>query len=149
MPADGFKGHLAIDGSLLGTARKWGEHMWLVCGAVGLRRRVGTLACDVWLSGDRTRDSAHHQEGGADGLPLLLDKVIGPIKVHVDNTGKMGGYGEEKENASTQKLAMLTCQPSFETRCTFRSQMKSRWKCSMSRRTAQRTKKKKVELSEV
>ena len=35
MPAEGFKGHVATDGSLLGIAGKW-EVMWLVSGAIGL-----------------------------------------------------------------------------------------------------------------
>ena len=34
IPAEGFKGHVATDGSLLGTAGKW-ESMWLGSGAVG------------------------------------------------------------------------------------------------------------------
>ena len=37
----------------------------------------------------------------------LLKKVIGPIKVHVDNKG------EEKENASVRKLAMLNYGSKF------------------------------------
>ena len=39
----------------------------------------------------------------------FLKNVIGPIKVHVDNEGIIDGYGEEKENASVRKLAMLIC----------------------------------------
>ena len=35
MPAEGFKGHVAADGSLLGNAGKW-VSMWLVSGAIGL-----------------------------------------------------------------------------------------------------------------
>ena len=38
MPAEGFKGHVATDGSLLGKAGKWGVvSMWLGSGTVGLR----------------------------------------------------------------------------------------------------------------
>ena len=43
----------------------------------------------------------------------LLKKVIGLIKVHVGNKGIISGHGEEKENASVRKLAMLTCGPKF------------------------------------
>ena len=44
----------------------------------------------------------------------LLQKVVGPIKVRVDNKGIIDeGCGEEKENASTRKLAMLTCGSRF------------------------------------
>ena len=35
-PAEGFKGHVATDGSLLENAGKWGG-MWLGSGAVGFR----------------------------------------------------------------------------------------------------------------
>ena len=30
MPAEGFKGHVAADGSLLGMAEKWGARGWSV-----------------------------------------------------------------------------------------------------------------------
>ena len=36
MSAEGFKGHVATDGSLLGNAGNWGS-MWLGSGTVGLR----------------------------------------------------------------------------------------------------------------
>ena len=35
MPAEGFKGHVATDGSHLGKAGKMGS-MWLLSGAIGL-----------------------------------------------------------------------------------------------------------------
>ena len=30
MPAEGFKGHVAIDGSMLGNSGKWGARGWAV-----------------------------------------------------------------------------------------------------------------------
>ena len=57
------------------------------------------LAWEVRLDGSRIRGPAHHQEGGADGIPLpSKKKVIGPIKVHVDNEGIIYGLwrGERK-----------------------------------------------------
>ena len=39
----------------------------------------------------------------------FLKKVIGPIKVHVDNKGVLTGYGEEKEKALVRKQEMRFC----------------------------------------
>ena len=51
MPAEGFKGHVATDGSLLGTAGKWEACGWSV---VQLDYdELGALAWDVWLDGGR------------------------------------------------------------------------------------------------
>ena len=47
-------------------------------------------------------------------------------------------------SASNQKLEMLTCGSRLGKSCTFWSQKKSRWKCSMSRRTAQKKDKKEM-----
>ena len=69
MPADGFKGHVATDGSLLGTAGKWGACGWAVV-HLDHDEEMVAFAWDVWLSGGRIRGPAHHQEGGADGLSL-------------------------------------------------------------------------------
>ena len=49
------------------------------------------LARDVRLDGSRIRGPAHHQEGGADAFLCLLKKVVGPIRVHVDNKGVIDG----------------------------------------------------------
>ena len=61
MSVEGFKGHVATDGSLLGTAGKWRACGW--CSWI-----TGTIVRDVRLDGSRNRGTAHHQEVGADGL---------------------------------------------------------------------------------
>ena len=80
IPAEGFKGHVATDGSLLGKAGKWRACGWSV------------------VQGSRIRRPAHHQEGGADGLPLPSQKSDWTIRVHVDNKGNTDGLwrGERK-----------------------------------------------------
>ena len=60
MQVEGFRGHVATDGSLVAgpwcsliMMKRWG-HLW-----------------DVWFNGGRKRGPAYHQEGGADGLLML------------------------------------------------------------------------------
>ena len=61
MPAEGFKGHVATDGSLLGNAGKWGACGWVV------------------------------EMGPLHGILCLLRKACGPMKVHVDKKGMIDG----------------------------------------------------------
>ena len=42
-------------------------------------------------------------------FPCLLKKVIGPSRCMSTTKELLMGFGKEKENASTQRLAMLTC----------------------------------------
>ena len=56
MQVEGFMGHVATDGSLLGKAGKWRACGWA----------VDCLCCMV--QGGRTWDSAHQKEGGSDGI---------------------------------------------------------------------------------
>ena len=70
MPAEGFMGHVATDGSLLGNAGKWGACGWAVV-QLDYDEEMGALACDVRLDGGRIRGSAHHQEGGVDSFFVL------------------------------------------------------------------------------
>ena len=39
----------------------------------------------------------------------LLRKVCGPIKVHVDNKGKIDGLQKGRQKVSSQELEMQTC----------------------------------------
>ena len=59
MPAEGFKGHVVTDGSLLGNAGKWGACGWAVV-QLEHDEEMGPLY-----------GPAHHQEGGFDSLPVL------------------------------------------------------------------------------
>ena len=97
MPAEGFKGHVAIDGSLLGTAGKWGACCWSV----------------VQMDYDEEVEPLHGMYGSMEAVLevqrtikrteltaflCLLKKVIGSINVHVDNKGIIDGLwrGERK-----------------------------------------------------
>ena len=68
LPAEGFKGHVATDGSLLGNAGKWGS-MWVGqwCSWTPMERWGRCMGC-VWFGGGRICGSAHHQEGGVDSF---------------------------------------------------------------------------------
>ena len=97
MPAEGFKGHVATDGSLLGTAGKWRACGWSVVqldydedlGAVALV--YGSMQAELEVQ--RTVKRAE-----LTGFLCLLKKVLGPINVHVDNRRKIDGLcrGEGK-----------------------------------------------------
>ena len=108
MPAEGFKGHVATDGSPLGTAGMWGACCWSVAhldydeGLGPLHGMYGSMesACEV----QRTIKSAE-----LTAFLCLLKKVIGPTKVYVGNKGLLMGCGEEQGNALIRKLVMQTC----------------------------------------
>ena len=53
IPAEGFKGHVATDDSLLGTAGKWEACGWSVV-QLGYDEELGPSAWDVWINGGRT-----------------------------------------------------------------------------------------------
>ena len=67
MPAEGFKGHVAADGYLLGNAGKLGAHGWAVvqldCGGElwPLHGMYSTMEAEY-------EGSAHHQEAGVDSF---------------------------------------------------------------------------------
>ena len=84
MPVEGFKGHVATDGSLLGNAGKWGACGWAV----------------VQMDYDEEMEPLHGMYGSTEAafevqrtvkraeltdFLCFLRKVSGPIKFHVDN----------------------------------------------------------------
>ena len=96
MPVEGFGSHVATDGSLLGTAGKWRACGWAVVqldyveemeplrgmyssmeAAYEVQRTIKRAELTVFL--------------------CLLRKVIGPIKVHVDNKGIFDGLRKGKK----------------------------------------------------
>ena len=97
LPAEGFKGHVVTDGSLLGNAGKWRACGWAV----------------VHLDHDEEMGPLHGMYGSMEAayevqrtikraeltaFLCLLRKVCGPIKVHVDNNGIIDGLRKgEKE----------------------------------------------------
>ena len=64
MPAEGFQGHVAIDGSLLGTAGKWWACGWVVV-QLDYDEEMEPLHGMYGSMEGRIRGSAH-QEGGSD-----------------------------------------------------------------------------------
>ena len=97
MPAEGFKGHVATDGSLLGTAGKWGACGWSVA-QLDYDEEVGPLhgmyaSMEAVLEVQRTIKRAE-----LTAFLCLLKRVIGPVRVHVDTKGIIDGLrrGESK-----------------------------------------------------
>ena len=101
MPAEGNKGHVATGGSLLGAAGKWGAVVGRWCKWILKNQDLGTVRAELMA------------------FLCLIKKVIGSIKVHVRQHEIMMDYGEEKENASIRKLAMLTCGSRSGKSCIF------------------------------
>ena len=84
MPAEGFKGHVATDGSLLGTAGKWRACGWAVV-QLDCDEELGPLhgvygSMEAEYEVQRTIKKAE-----LTAFLCLLRKVCGTIKVHVDN----------------------------------------------------------------
>ena len=90
MPAEGFKGHVATDGSLLGTAGKWGACGWSVV-QLDYDEELGPLR---GIHGSMDAEFEVHRtvkRAGLTAFICILKDVIRPIKVHVDNKGMIDG----------------------------------------------------------
>ena len=101
MPAEGFKGHVATDGSLLGTAGKWRACGWSAV-QLDYDEELGPLhgmfgSMEAEFEVQRTIKRAE-----LTAFLCLLNRVTGPIMVHVDKTGIIDGYGEERELHQTE-----------------------------------------------
>ena len=86
MPAEGFKSQVAADGSLLGTAGKYGARDWTVV-QLDYDEELGPLH---GMYGSMEAEFQVHRtikRAGLTAFLCLLKTVIGPIKVHVDNRG--------------------------------------------------------------
>ena len=97
MPAQGFQGHVATDGSLLGTAGKWEACGWSVV-QLDYDEELGPLhgmygSVEAEFEVQRATKRAE-----LTAFLCLRKKVDGPIKVHVDNKGIVDGFWRgEKE----------------------------------------------------
>ena len=69
LQVEGFRGHVAADVSLLGKSGKWWACGWAVV-QLDYDEEMGAIVWDVWFNGGRTWDSAHHQEGRANGISM-------------------------------------------------------------------------------
>ena len=89
MPAEGL-GHVATDGSLLGTAGKWGACGWAVCSWIMMERWVRCMGfCGAMEAEYEVQRTIKRAELTA--FLCLLRKACGPTKVHVDNKGIIDG----------------------------------------------------------
>ena len=97
MPAEGFKGHVATDGSLLGKAGKWRDCGWAVVQLdygeemVPLLGMYGSVVAEFEVQ--RTIKRAELTD-----FFCFLKRVIGPVREHVDNKSNIDGLrrGESK-----------------------------------------------------
>ena len=83
MPAEGFKGHVATDGSLLGTAGKWGAYGWSVV-QLDSDEELGPLHGMYGSEEAELEVQRTIKREGLTAFLCLLKKAIGPVKVHVD-----------------------------------------------------------------
>ena len=109
MPSEGFKGHVATDGSLLGSAGKWRACRWAVV-QLDYDEEMGPLhgmygSMEAALEVQRTNNRAD-----LTAFLCLLKKVTGPIKVHVDNKGIIDGlWRGERECSRNEKRCTQPC----------------------------------------
>ena len=95
MSAEGFKGHVATDGSLLGTAGKWRTCGWSVVQTYydeelgPLRGMFGSMEAEFEVL--RTIKRAELTT-----FLCLFKKVFGPTKVHVDQKKIIDGLWKVK-----------------------------------------------------
>ena len=107
MPAEGFKGHVATDGSLPGTAGKWGACGWAVVQLDydvekgPLHGMHGSMVAECGVQ--RTIKTAE-----LTAFLYLLRKVCGPVKVHVDKE-KLVGCEKVRKSVLSQEPEMQTC----------------------------------------
>ena len=143
MPAEGFKGHVATDGSLLGTAGKWeacGQwRNWMMMKNWDLLHGMcGSMEAELEVQ--RTTKRAE-----LTAFPCLLKKVMGPSKVHVNNKGIIDGrWRGERECIKPKAGDADFVDQDLGKNCTVWPQEIWRWKWSMSRHTAQKKEKKEM-----
>ena len=95
MKVEGFRGHVATDGSLFGKTGKWGACGWAVV-QLDYDEEMGPLDVVFGSNGYEVQPTMKRAELTA--FLCLLKKVIGPIKVQVDNQGTIDGLRKgEKE----------------------------------------------------
>ena len=97
MPVEGFNSHVATDGSLLGRTVKWRACGWAVVQLVydeevgPLHGMYGSVEAEV-----EVQRPAHHQEGGADGLLLPFNRVVGQSRSMLTTRELSIDYEKEK-----------------------------------------------------
>ena len=86
MPVEGFKGHVATDGSLLGADGKCGACSWSVV-QLDYDEEMGPLQGMYGSMEKEFEVQRTIKRSELTAFFSLLKKVIGHIKVHVDNKG--------------------------------------------------------------
>ena len=97
MTAEGLKGHVATDGSLLGAVGLWGACGWSVV-QLDYDEELGPLRGMYGSMEAEFEVQRIIKRAELTAFLCLLKKVIGPIKVHVNNKGIIDGLwrGERK-----------------------------------------------------
>ena len=90
MPAEGFKGHVATDGSLPGKAGKLRAFCWAVL-QLDFDEEVELLHGMYGSMESEFEVQRTIKRAELTAFLCLLKRVIGPIKVHVDNKGSVDG----------------------------------------------------------
>ena len=90
MRVEGFRGHVATDGSLLGKTGKWGACGWAVV-QLDYDEEMGPLSGMYGSMEAEYEVLRTIKRAELTAFLRLLKKVIGPVKVHVDNKGIIDG----------------------------------------------------------
>ena len=90
MPAEGFMDQVATDGSWLGRAAKWGACVWAVV-QLDYDEEMGPLHGMCGSMGAELEVQRTVKRTELTASLCLLKRVIGPVRVHVDNKGIVDG----------------------------------------------------------
>ena len=108
MQIEGFRGHVATDGSLLGSAGKWRACGWAVV-QLDYDEEMGPLHGMYGSMKAESEVQRTIKRAELTAFLCLLRKVTGPIKFHVDNKGILDGHEEVEKSVSSQEQGMQTC----------------------------------------
>ena len=134
-------GHVATECSLLGSAGKWGACGWAAV-QLDYDEELGPLHGMYGLTEAELEVQRTIKRVDLTAFPCLRKKVKGPNRCMSTTKEFLMGHGEEKENASNQKLERPICGSRSGKNCTGWPQEVWRWKRSMSRLTARSKKRK-------
>ena len=130
-------GHVATEGSLLGSAGKWGACGWAAV-QLDYDEELAHLHGMYGLTEAELEVQRTIKRVELTAFPCLRKKVKGPNRCMSTTKEFLMGHGEEEENASNQKLERPICGSRSGKNCTGWPQEIWRWKRSMSRHTARR-----------
>ena len=114
IPAEDFKDHVATGGSLPGKAGKWRACGWAVV-QLDYGEEMGPLHVEAELEVQRTTKRAELTV-----FLCLLNRVIGALKVYIDNKGIIDGLRRrerERERASSHEREMPIYGSKFGNNC--------------------------------